>query len=189
MPADPVFQGDVQPGNWMIETIFPFQDKLFIGTTNGMYIFDASNPNSVTLMSKFAHARSCDPVIAEDKYAYVTLRSGNQCDGFTNQLDVVGIDNLSLPKMVRSYPLTNPHGLSKDGNILFVCDGKDGLKVYDASDVRNIKLIKHLKGMETYDVIAWNKRALVTAKDGLYQFDYTNENNIKLISTIKLNKR
>lgn len=187
-PTDPVFKGDLKPGNWVIETIFPYKDKLFLGTTNGMYIFDASNPNSVTLMSKFEHARSCDPVIAEEEYAYVTLRSGSRCDGFINQLDVVGIDNHTLPKLIKSYPLTNPHGLSKDGNLLFVCDGKDGLKVFDASDVQNIKQIKHLKGMETYDVIAWNKKALVTAKDGLYQFDYTNENNIKLISTIKLNK-
>jgi hypothetical protein len=187
-PQDPVFKSDVQPGNWTIETIYPFKDRLFIGTMNGMYICDASNGSNPTIMGTFQHANSCDPVIAEDDYAFVTLRSGNRCNGFSNQLDVVGISNLSYPSLIKSYNLTNPHGLSKDGNLLFICDGTDGLKVYDASDVRNIKLIKHLKGMETYDVIAWNKIALVVAKEGLYQFDYTDANDIRLISNIKLKK-
>jgi hypothetical protein len=187
-PTNPVFKSEVQPGNWNIETIFPFKEKLFLGTTNGMYIFDASSPNGVTLLGQFAHLESCDPVIAEDNYAFVTLRTGSRCNGMINQLDVVNITNLMLPNLVKSYPLTNPHGLSKDGKLLFICDGKDGLKIFNASEVTSIKLLKHVKGIEAYDVIAWNNKALVTAKDGLYQFDYTNENNIKLISTIKLNK-
>ncbi len=186
-PDDPVYKGEVQPGSWNIETIFPFKNRLFLGTTNGMYIYDASGSN-VNMLSQFQHARSCDPVVAEDKYAFVTLRSGTRCDGFTNQLDVVGITNLSTPQLLKSYGMTNPHGLSKDGNLLFICEGGEGPKVFDAMDVMNIKLIKHLKGMETYDVIAWNKKALVVAKDGLYQFDYTNLSDIKLISTIRLKK-
>jgi len=40
--------------------------------------------------------------------------------------------------------------------------------------------------METYDVIAWNNRALVVAKDGLYQFDYSDVNDIRLLSKISL---
>jgi hypothetical protein len=186
--ADPVFKSEVRPGNWTIETIYPFKDKLFIGTMQGMYIYDAANPANPTIMSTFSHANSCDPVIAEDEYAFITLRSGTRCDGFTNQLDVVGITNLNSPKLIKSYMLKNPHGLSKDGNLLFICDGTDGLKVYDATDVRDIKLVKHVKGVQTYDVIAWNKKALVVAKDGLYQFDYSNEEDIRLISTIKLKK-
>jgi hypothetical protein len=46
--------------------------------------------------------------------------------------------------------------------------------------------MKHITGMETYDVIAWNNKALVVAKDGLYQFDYSNLNNIRLLSKIGL---
>ena len=187
-PQDPVFTTETQPGNWNIETIYPMKDKLFIGTSSGMYIYDASNGNNPTIMGTFAHARGCDPVVADNDYAYVTLRSGNACDGFTNQLDVVGISNLMTPTLVKTYKMTNPHGLSKDGNLLFICDGKDGLKVYDATNIHDLKLLKHVKGMETYDVIAWNKIALVVTKSALYQFDYTNANDIRLISNIKLNK-
>jgi hypothetical protein len=161
---------------------------LFIGTNSGMYIYDASNATNPTMMSSFAHARSCDPVVADDDYAFVTLRSGTRCDGFTNQLDVINVSNLTSPNLLKTYKMTNPHGLSKDGNLLFICEGNDGLKVFDATDVSDIKLVKHIKGMETFDVIAWNKIALVVAKDGLYQFDYTNAKDIRLISTIKLQK-
>jgi hypothetical protein len=153
-----------------------------------MYIFSISNPDNPAQLGQFNHVRSCDPVIADDTYAYVTLRSGTFCQGFTNQLDVVRLNNLTNPSLVKTYQLTNPHGLSKDGNTLFICDGKDGLKVYNASDVNNLQLLKTISGMETYDVIAWNGIALVVAKDGLYQYDYSNLQNIRLLSKMTLSR-
>jgi hypothetical protein len=50
--------------------------------------------------------------------------------------------------------------------------------------VLDLKPVKTLAGMETYDVIAFDKHAIVVAKDGLYQYDYTNINNIRLLSRI-----
>jgi hypothetical protein len=67
---------------------------------------------------------------------------------------------------------------------LFICDGNDGLKVYDATTIEHLKLLKHIKGFETYDVIAMNKLAIVVEKSGIRQFDYTNPSDIKLLSTI-----
>jgi len=84
--------------------------------------------------------------------------------------------------------LTNPFGLAKDGNYLFICDGRDGLKVYDASAVNNLKLLKHIPGMEAYDVIAWNKRLLLVTDKGLRQYDYSDIRNIQLLSTISVNR-
>jgi hypothetical protein len=80
--------------------------------------------------------------------------------------------------------LTHPIGLSKDGNHLFVCDGKDGLKVFDATDVNNLLMIAQLKDAEVYDVIAENGTAIVMAKDGMYEYDYSDINNIHLISKL-----
>lgn len=180
---NPVFNNTVNIG-WNIETIYPFKDRLFIGSNTGMFIYGTQNAASPSLLGQFTHVRTCDPVIADDKYAYVTLRSGTQCQGFTNQLDVLNIENINAPSLVKTYQLTNPHGLSKDGDVLFICDGKDGVKVYNAANVSNISLIKHIKDLETYDVIAYNNVALVVAKDGLYQFDYSSINNIKLLSRI-----
>jgi hypothetical protein len=180
-PENPSFTSKVQLG-WGIETIYPFKNKLFIGSVTGMFIYDISNPAQPSKQGQFNHVRRCDPVIAEDKYAYVTLRTGTGCPGSTNQLDVVDITDVFNPSLVKSYPMSNPHGLSKDGDLLFICDGKQGLKVYDASDPNNVSLLKHISGPDTYDVIAWNDVAIVSAADGLYQYDYSNVNDIKLLS-------
>ena len=172
--------------DWGIQTIYPFKDKLFIGSNVNMYIFGLQNPSFPTLLSKFQHSRACDPVIADDKYAYITLRSGTPCFTTNNQLQIVDITNISSPSLVKTYQFTNPHGLSKDGNTLFVCDGKNGLKIFSAANVNDMQLIKHITNLETFDVIAFNDVALVVAKDGLYQFDYSNLGDIRLLSKIGL---
>ena len=46
-PQDPKYiNKSVIPDNQMIETIYPFKNKLFIGSTTGMYIYDVSTPGS-----------------------------------------------------------------------------------------------------------------------------------------------
>lgn len=182
-PHDPLFSNRVNVGSG-IETIYPFKGNLFIGSTAGMFIYQTTNPALPVRLGSLQHIRSCDPVIADDNYAYVTLRSGTMCNGFTNQLDVINIANLSAPTLVKTYPLQNPHGLSKDGNTLFVCDGKAGVKVFDAANVNAIKLLHTATGIDAYDVIAMNNLAIVIGKDGLYQYDYTNTSRLNLLSVI-----
>ena len=65
-----------QTVGWNIETIYPFSNKLFIGSMTGMFIYDISNPATPVAQGQFTHVRSCDPVIADGNYAYVTLRGG-----------------------------------------------------------------------------------------------------------------
>lgn len=183
-PDKPAYDLKVNVSAWNVETIFPFKDKLLIGTQNGMFVYNINNPGSPILIGQFSHVQSCDPVIADDNYAYVTLRTGTTCAGNTNALQILKLTSFTYPQLMQTYSLTNPYGLSKDGKLLFICDGSDGLKIYDASDINNLKLIKQFSDIETYDVIAYNYIALVVAKDGLYQFDYSNENNIHPVSKI-----
>ena len=83
--------------------------------------------------------------------------------------------------------MTNPFGLAKSGSLLFICDGKDGLKIFNASDVLNIKEIKRIMIIDPYDVIAENGLAIVVASSGIYELDYTDPENIKIISHIIIN--
>ncbi len=183
-PFAPGFTSSVEV-DWHVETIYPLKDKLFVGTNNGMYMYDVqSSPSNPSLIGQFVHARGCDPVIADNNYAYITLNDSSACLGFYDQLQIINIQDMANSFMVKTYQLTHPDGLSKDGNNLFICDGKDGLKVYDATDVTNLLLLKQLKDAEVYDVIAENGLAIVMAKDGLYQYDYTDLNNIHLISKL-----
>ncbi|MDP4265226.1 MAG: hypothetical protein Q8941_22050 [Bacteroidota bacterium] len=186
-PSDPVLSGTINAG-WDIETIYPFKDKLFLGSMGGMFIFDISNPATPVSQGNFIHARACDPVIADDNYAYVTLRAGTVCGASDNELQVINVQNLQTPTLVKKYPMTGPYGLAKDNNLLFVCDGTDGLKIYNASNVQNLQLVKTFSGISTFDVIAYNNRAILVAGDGLYQYDYSNVNDIRLLSRITVNK-
>lgn len=176
---------EISPG-WGIETMFLTKSNMFLGTTTGMIIYDITNPYSPVKKSTYNHMRSCDPVVVDDTLAYVTLRSGTTCGGSINCLDVINIKNISLPALIKSYPMTKPYGLGKDDDLLFVCDGDSGLKVYDASDPKNISghLIFTYPGINAYDVIPVGNVLVLIGDDGLYQYDYSNIQNITLLSSI-----
>ena len=145
-----------------------------------MTVYDLQDPLNPTQLSWNGHWCSHDPVVADDKYAYVTLHEANVCGSKINQLEIYDLSTPTSPWLVKAYPLTHPQGLSKDGDLLFVCD--DGLKVYNSANPGNLQLLKHLEASDTYDVIAQNGVAIVVAKDGIYQYDYSNPGNIHLLS-------
>jgi hypothetical protein len=174
--------------SWDMETIFPYKNNLFIGSRTGMYIMDITTPASPVQLSKYEHVRVCDPVVVQNDLAYVTLRSGTQCEGFANQLEVIDITNLQQPKLLAVHEMTNPHGLGIDKTTLFVCDGDDGLKVFDASDIHQIKakLLAHFKDINAYDVIPFNNILIMLGEDGIFQYDYSNPKDIKFLSKIAI---
>lgn len=186
--AAPVYVKTVQFTQGNIETVFPYNDKLFIGSQTGMFIYNASNPDNPVKLGQFAHARVCDPVIADDHFAFVTLRSGSTCAGFLNQLDIIDINTLTSPSLLKSYSLREPAGLSKDGNLLLICDGRDGLKIFDAGNVYNLVQVKQISGMEAYDVIALGGLAITVAKDGLYFINYSNPSAAAVVGKVSLIK-
>lgn len=186
-PAEPVKESSNYI-SWDIETIFPFEDKLFVGSRSGMHIFsleDASNPVKI---STYEHVSSCDPVVVEGETAYVTLRSGTECAGFTNQLEVINVSDWMAPSLIKIYPMQNPHGLGIDQSLLFVCDGEAGLKIYNAEDAQNIdqNLIKHYENIHAYDVIPFNNVLMLIGEDGISQYDYSNPTEIRLLSQLQI---
>jgi hypothetical protein len=156
-----------------VETIFPKDHYLFLGTQRGMYIFDVATPQSPRQVSYYEHVVSCDPVVVDDRYAYVTLRSGRFCGGGPNQLQVIDLTNLSKPVLARQYPMTGPQGLGVDGNQLFVCDF-DGLKTFDTSKAPLLTLKQNFKVSVT-DVIPNDGNLLAIGPGGLYQYSYTGD--------------
>jgi len=176
---------------WGIETIFPYEENLFIGSNSGMYIYDNSNPESLILLSTFQHARACDPVVVEGNTAYVTLRNGSACQSFINQLDVIDISTITSPKLIKTFPMTNPHGLSIRDSQLYICEGEHGLKIFDASDSENIdkNLIANLETIKSTDVISLpNSLILVIGSDGFYQYDVSDADSPVLLSHIPVIK-
>jgi len=182
--AEPVFLLEEFLDWGTIETIFNRGENLFIGTQTGVFIYDISTPDQPRFLSLFEHLFACDPVIADDTHAYVTLRSNRAgCGRINNQLDVLDITDLNSPRLIRTYPMSGPKGLGKDGNLLFVCD--DGLKVYDATSVIDLTLLQHFDDISANDVIPLNGNLLVIGDDGLYQYDYTGE-SLQLLSKLSV---
>ena len=188
-PETPKYlQGKEQYMGSGTETIFPKEDLLFIGSQDGMYIYDIDDPKFPNLLSMTRHITSCDPVVASGNYAYVTLNSENVwCGQRSNILQVYDITDPKAPVIIKSISLQSPRGLGVDGNKLFVCD--IGLKVYDITSPENIKWIddvteiSEISDKGTYDVIPIGGNLLVIGNDGFYQLNYEGE-KLKYVSKI-----
>lgn len=184
--SNPQFIKTVSLG-WGIETIFPYNDKLFIGSTTGMHIYDANKPSEPKFLSTYAHVTSCDPVVVDGNYAYVTLRSGNFCRNGNNLLQVLDIADPKVPKLLRSVPMQNPHGLGTYGSNLFICEGLYGLKVFDKQHVLTGQgALQHIKPLAATDVIPTQKSLIVTGPDGVYQYNFSNLSQLAELSRINI---
>lgn len=177
------------PLGWGIETIFPYKDKLFIGSNTGMFIYDIANASNPVQLARYSHVRACDPVVVNDTHAFVTLRTGAICAGTANVLEVLDIRDLKNPVLVKSYQMQNPHGLALAGNVLYLCEGKYGFKSFNAADVFEIgnNRLEHLQNLNSTDVIPGPKSLIVIGEDGVCQYDYSDKSKLKLLSCISRN--
>lgn len=184
--------GETQVG-WDIETIIPHGDYLYIGSETGMFIYAVSDPAAPVQVGIFQHARACDPVYVDGDFAYVTLRDGTRCEGFSNQLDLVDVSDPTAPSLVRSFPMKNPHGLGIAGDDLFVCEGEWGLKAFDISTPRTLdeRPLWHAERWFAYDVIPLpgaDPVLLVIGDDGFIQLDISDPTTPRLLSTIPVDR-
>ena len=187
---NPTYLRDVALG-WGIETIFPFQNKLFIGSSTGMHIYDASEPSEPQQMSVYQHITACDPVVVNEDYAFVTLRSGVTCNQGVNELHVLNIRDPYQPELLKTYPMSNPHGLALAEQYLYLAEGVHGLKSFDVSDVLEIdeNMMEHLKSMKSVDLIPGPKSLIVIGPDGVCQFDYSKPDRLNPLSCIQVKNK
>ncbi len=159
-----------------IETLFSFDDYLFIGSRTGMYIYDISKPELPKIMSISQHFRACDPVVANGEYAYVTLHTNIVCGGSLNELQTYDIKDVENPILLNTRGLTSPKGLGLYGNYLIVCD--DDVKIFDVSDPVDSKYITSIPVNFSIDVIIRENQLFIISEKGVYQYQL-NANNIE----------
>lgn len=176
---------NTQYSGWNIETMFQADGYLYLGSTNGMYIYSLSNPSSPEYISEFVHWEGCDPVVVNGDYAYLTIRGGNLCGQMESVLEVIDVSNKNYPELVATYALENPYGLGLKEDLLFVCDGTAGLKVFDRTNPVELTLVSSFEDIHAKDVIPLQDVLLMIGDEVLYQYEYT-ENDINHISTLQL---
>lgn len=167
-----------------IETLFSFKEYLFIGSQNAMYIYDIKNAELPKLLSQSNHFRACDPVVANDTNAYVTLHSNANCGGDVNVLKTYNIEDVENPILLNIRGLTQPKGLALYGdNYLLVCD--DTLKIFDVSDPNDSKYIAEIATQGAIDIIIRNNHAFVISEFTIeqYQLNKSDIKNATKIST------
>lgn len=182
-----------------IETIFPYDDYLFIGSMGGMGLYRVPGqtivPEFVTWVN---HRFSRDPVIFDGRFAYVTL--------FRGELQVLDMKNLTNPAVTNIYQLYYPQGLGMIGRALYVCT-EYGLAVYDASRAPVLYRVSNLQNSydpdwpesralyqpftnyngwndSWYDCIPYGSNLLVSARQGLYNLDCSSPWKPRVLSVI-----
>ena len=153
------------------ETLFQLNDLLFVGSTTGMLMYDVSSPDNPDYINSIDHFRSCDPVVADSNYAYVTLRGGTNCFTETNELQIIDIRDPENLEVVARQVMFNPHGLAIHQDHLLGCDGSAGIKVLDVSDRENPSVVTTSSIPFAYDIIVDYPSAVVVGEGVIYQYD------------------
>jgi hypothetical protein len=171
-------QGATQKGsinmNFGVETIFPYKDKLFIGSIDGMYIYSITNPAQPVLLSQARHVRSCDPVVANDSTAFVTLLGGQPCGAVEEGLYIYNVSNITSPLLIKKHLMPTPRGLGLADSILYVCQKNNGLSIFNVSAPATPVLRKKLTTYIFEDVIPYNNLLICYISTGLVLYDITN---------------
>lgn len=138
------------------ETIYGTNNRLYLGSMTSMRIYNANNASSPVEMSCVEHHESCDPVLPRADVAYYTLRSTENegCNGKgENTLNIVDISNENKPVELESIEMDSPYGLCFANNYLFVGEGQNGLKIYDATNPKKLKHKFDIANLVAYDIM------------------------------------
>jgi len=172
--TSPVYKSKTEIGI-NIETIFPYQDKLFIGSSSSMYIYSLIEPSIPERLAKAEYTirMACDPVVARDSVAYATLRATSRCGGSQSALVVYNIKNTSSPQLMNTVWLHSPYGLGIKNNSLYVCEGNYGIKVFNITNAYGPIEVGELMANNTifYDVIPYGNILIAQVNDGFILYD------------------
>ena len=115
-----------------METVIVREGFLYIGSQNGMHIYNLDSPRQPSYLSTFTHFTGCDPVSVENDVAVVTVRDGRDCRNRSgNIMYILDISDKSNPVELASADMNNPRGVALYNGFIYLCDGDAGLKVFD----------------------------------------------------------
>ncbi len=179
-----------EQAGWRMETIYPQDESLYIGTRNSVQVYNIETPTNPRWQASFDHVDSCDPVLPDGDVAYVTLRTNNSgCPGDINALLVLDISQENRISQLQEIEMLSPFGMTKIGDVLYVGEGDNGLKTFDASNGSNLSMIDYDSTVQAYDVIAHPTRSdiiLIASPNGFGQYRVSDTQDLALLSLIQI---
>ncbi|NJL75991.1 MAG: hypothetical protein HC892_14195 [Saprospiraceae bacterium] len=100
---------------------------------------------------------------------------------------VLDISDIRRPVQKQEIGMKSPYGMALIGRSLFVGEGKNGLKIFDATNSTSLSLLKWDTKVEAYDVIQHPTRkdlVLIAGPKGLGQYQIDNNNTLSLLGWI-----
>ena len=193
---------DRQDIGFAIETLYHLDGNLFVGSQTAMYTYTIDAGGIPQRRGVFdydfevvgAFVQPCDPVVAADDVAYITLYTESEVrgacgGGFTQPVErlvVADISDLDRPTLIEARDVPTPRGLAVSGDLLFVCNEASGFTVYDVTDRRAPVELRRYPDDPAYDVIAADGRLIVVGAGSLTQYDYTPAGAVTKLGTIIL---
>jgi hypothetical protein len=181
-----------------LETVFIKDDLLYIGARTSMRILSLDTPELPSMIGSFWHPNSCDPVYPYDEVIYLTLRGGDfgGCFGDQNALWVLeGVNRSNLinnkfvnTNVLQEIAMKSPYGMTMIGDKLYVGEGANGLKIFDATNRKQLSLLSWDKSVAAYDIIPHPSRrdlVLIAGPKGLGQYKIGNDNHFDLLSWVR----
>ncbi len=157
------------------ETIYTDKDRLYLGSQTQLTIYDLKSPSNPKEIGNVDHEESCDPVLAVGDYAYSTLRSvtNEGCSPSENVLMVVEIKKSGRAKEVQTIDMKSPYGLALINNYLFVGEGTNGLRIFNAKYKDDLKESKKFNNIVAFDIMQHPTNSdiiITTHQNGLRQY-------------------
>ncbi len=182
-PVNPVKKASLNVG-FRVETIYPYMDKLFVGSTDGMFIYSITDPSNPVKLGEARHVRSCDPVVAKNNTAYVTLRGGSPCGPVQDGLYIYDISNITSPVQKSLLQVSSPLGLGIKDSVVFVCRGGSGMTLVNVKNPAAPKVMYTVTHGNYIDVIPYDNLLICYIATGLLIYDISNLGQIVKVGTI-----
>jgi len=172
-----------------VKSIFAYNDHLFMSNETGLNIYDVSDGDAPQFVSNFSGITACNSVVFQGNAAFVTRRRGDEC-GWTDpsELAVLDVSDFSSLNTLRVYSGTNtissPVSLAVSPNTLFLCEGNNGLRIYQSTVPDGLVQTGHRPNFEAFGLVPNGSNAIIKGSDGLYQYDISNPLNLRFLSRI-----
>lgn len=160
-----------------IETLYSLGENLFVGSRLGMYIYDISDPEFPLQLAQVEHVRSCDPVVSDGSFAYVTLHTNASCAGNVNQLEIYNVENPMSPELLNTITMDRPIGLGLYGENLLVTD-EGVVRIFDVTNPAMPDLLGGIP-VDGFDIIIKNSHLFVIGPEALYQYTLNAEDVVE----------